>query len=171
MMSSNDYFSKFVKTVSRKGVFFDTEILLVLVLGIYDQKFMRTFSRTSSYELDDFQNFVGIFNSAKRRFVSPQVLAELTNYTDKIYEPVKTRFYDSMKKFLDKQIEQYIPKNKIMAESSWFIKTGFTDTSVLKTCIQKDCALVTTDATLTSIAQHANIPVFNYRNFQGQKWF
>ena len=157
-------------TIKSKGVIFDTELLLVVCIGIKDQNSISRNKRTSSYDKTDFNNFINILRFAGKRFVSPQILGELTNFVDDLTEPLRSEVLTIVKELCNGQEEIYVEKEILLKNRYWFFKTGFSDTSLLQICKDEKCVLFSSDFKLTGLANKAGLTAINYRNLQGQRW-
>ena len=159
-----------IQQCSRNGVVLDTELLLVICVGLHSDNLLSSFKKTQTYDSQDYGILLSILNLAKHRYVSPQVLAELTNHADMIKQPARQAVFEIIRKLMSEYLELYLPMERLLSDRS-FPRVGFTDTSIL--CISRDklSVVFTSDFKLAGIGQSRGLPVINYRNIQGQGWF
>ena len=164
-MISDSYLGTIFAASSRNGILLDTELLLLLCVGIFDCQRIKRFKRTMKFDIDDFDNVQRIAGKYKPVYVSPHVLAELSNLSNALPSEVRNDYFISSKRLIRGQFEVYIPKESII-DDVHFPVLGVADVSILLTCMERKCVLFTSDSTLTQIGLHRGIKVLNYRQFR-----
>ncbi len=123
----------------------DTNLLVLFLIGLYDQKLMRSNKRTSSYSIEDFEYVQTYIANASKVYVTPSILTEVSNLTDRIGEKNEP-FFDVFKKVFSskKQFEIYIPKEKILGYH--FLRyVGVADASLYLVAVETKCQVLTDD--------------------------
>jgi hypothetical protein len=90
----NDYASLLVRRHGRAAVFFDTNILLLLVVGFYDRQLISQFKRTLSYTPEDYDlvdAFVGEFENI---VTTSSVLTEVSNLAGQLNCALRSRCFE-----------------------------------------------------------------------------
>ncbi len=164
------YWENIVAKCKRKGILLDTELLLLLCVGIYKTQLVEKIKITNKYSVDDFNTVANIVAQFSPLYVSPQVLAEFSNHSDRLGNNVMREFYSSIGKILKDQLEVHIPKDVIIDEN-YLPVLGFTDVSMMKICEEKGCVLFTADLQLAGICNSKRINVVNFNHILGEKWF
>ena len=69
-----------------RGVLIDTNLLLLYVVGRYDDGIIRrgAFSRLAAYSIDDYGLLVGLMSLFDKYVTTPHVLAEVSNWIGKL---------------------------------------------------------------------------------------
>jgi rRNA-processing protein FCF1 len=121
------------------------------------------------YSKQDFENLVRAVWDFSPKYVSPHVLAELSNLSNKLPAKDKPAYYETISPLLADQLEVLVPKEDIIDKGE-FPKIGFADTSILNICAERGCVLFTADWALTQILRHKGLGVINYTEFMGLNW-
>ena len=164
------YWENIIAECSRNGILLDTELLLLLSVGVFKSSLIEKSKITNKYSVNDFKMLANIAIQYKPLYVSPQVLAEFSNHSDRLGSSVIREFYKSIEKILKEQFEVYIPKDVII-EEDYLSALGFADVSMLKVCEEKGCVLFTADLQLEGICRAKGLNVVNFNHIIGTKWF
>ncbi|MCK5833180.1 hypothetical protein KAH81_05855 [bacterium] len=164
-----EYWENIVAKCTRKGILLNTELLLLLCVGIYKRQLVESSKITNKYSVNDFNIVANIAAKFSPLYVSPQVLAEFSNYSDRLGSKVMREFYSSIEKILKGQFEVHIPKD-VMIDENYLPVLGFTDVSMMKICEEKGCVLFTADLQLESIYSK-RIDVVNFNHIRSAEWF
>lgn len=68
----------------KRGVVLDTNLLLVLLVGLWDPRHIARFKRTASYGEDDFRLLAAIVGRASRLVTTPHILTEVCNLLESL---------------------------------------------------------------------------------------
>ena len=168
MPDGNSYIESLIDKYRTKGIAIDTEILLLLCVGLFDEGLITRFKRTSKYSVDEFKIAQWIIEQISPHLVTPHVLAEFSNLSNNLKER-RNGYYSAIDSFLKNEIEIFYPKEDILDEH-FFRNLGFADISLFKTCRDKGCVLFTADRPLTDILRGQNIDVINMVEIQSELW-
>lgn len=129
----------------KKPIITDTSPLLLLLIGSYDKNTIKNFKRLSKYDSDDY-DLLFQFVAARKVMVTPQVLAEVSNFARELKNNPDTfsEIIKINKSLLEKIYEKYIPKDDILASQELF-KFGFTDASIIVAAKENDALVLTDD--------------------------
>lgn len=117
-MKLGKYFmSKKLKT-RKKPIITDTSPLLLLLIGSYDKSTIKGFKRLSKYDSDDF-DLLFQFVATRKVIITPQVLAEVSNFAKELKNNPDTfsEIIGKNKALLEKVCEKYIPKNDMVLKN------------------------------------------------------
>ena len=168
MANGNTNIESLIDKYRTKGIAIDTEILLLLCIGLFDEGLITRFKRTSKYSADEFRIAQWIIGEISPHLVTPHVLAEFSNLSNNLKERRKG-YYSAIDSFLKNEIEVFFPKEDILDEP--FVSfLGFADISLFKTCRDKGCVLFTADSQLTSKLRDQSIDVINMVEIQSELW-
>jgi len=133
-----------IQRYSKKGVLIDTNIMLFYLLGVYDIRFAEEYKRTRMYDANDFTWLVRFLGNFERIYITPQILAELWNFIEKI--PGKKLFecVSSSVSTLLEVTENYVEKDEILTKD-YTSYIGATDASIICSAKHIDCLILTDD--------------------------
>jgi hypothetical protein len=131
-----------------KGVLFDTNLLLLLAIGIYRQDRIKTFKRTIKYTLSDFKLVAAIFDRFDRRVTTPNILTETDNLARQLPREEHRDVASILAVLVDRLFEQYEPSVQA-AHQKWFPSLGLADCVTVS--IKQDLLVVTDDVRLYNV--------------------
>ncbi len=168
MANGNTYIESLIDKYRTKGIAIDTEILLLLCIGLFDEGLITRFKRTSKYTLEEFRIAQWIIGEISPHLVTPHVLAEFSNLSNNLKER-RNGYYSAIDSFLKNEIEVFYPKEDIL-DDPYVSFLGFADISLFKTCRDRGCVLFTADSPLTDILRRQNVDVINMVEIQADLW-
>lgn len=145
-------------------LFIDSDPLLLLLVGTYDNSMIGRFKRIKKYTNLDFDVLVQ-FLTKKRVFVTPGVLAEVSNFAEELGNKRFQEFVDRNMENLREMSELYIGKDIIIA-SSEFRQLGFTDTSIMLVAKEHGGEVLTADHHLCGKCGKMGIPAHHMIELQ-----
>jgi len=149
----------------------DTPILLLYLVGSYDTDYITRFKRTYKYTKDDYEYIKEIINRAKKIYITPQIVAEVSNWSFEIDEG---RIYTYMKTLVEKfknYLEGYIKLEALLKNEELLVKIGFTDMSIIELAKNIDCLVLTDDFPFSQRANSIGCRVINFTELRGYNWF
>ena len=145
----------------------DTNVLLLLLVGLYDERFIEAFKRTRKYDRPTFRLVWQFANAALAILVTPQILAEVSNLSLQMPAGRLRDYFACAVGPLWQMSEEHVPKDKLLAVPALH-KLGFTDASILEACRTRGCAVLTDDLPLYGILCKNKHPAFNLNHLRGQ---
>jgi hypothetical protein len=129
----------------RKGVFVDTNMLVLYIMGSTDTKYVnRTISgkNNTNYTEDDFDLAAKFIDYFDRKITSPHILTETSNL---LGENKKYDFQSILKGYI-KLTDEIYETSVELAETGYFVDFGLADSSIIysSTNIYKDSHLIFT---------------------------
>jgi len=157
------FFQRFGYGQTFKGILIDTNLLLLLLIGIFDRELIKKFKRTQIFEKTDFDNLTLIISRCNNQlYTTPNILTELTNLTDTVNKDF--RFFKFLHVFMDNFIEINSASQAIMSNSNVaFLKLGLTDASIMDMA-SEDILILTVDLDLYHLIASHSKPVINYNH-------
>lgn len=144
------------KIFKLKEIVIDTGPLLLYLIGFYGIIDLRRFN----YDKKDFILLVEFLKNFKRIFVTPQVLAEVSNLAkSRLKEERFSGFINSSIVPLLDLKEEYIEKNEILKRAE-LPKFGMTDTSLIG-ATKRNKLLLTDDGPLFWYCNGKDMPVIH----------
>jgi len=154
---------------ARKGVIVDTNLLVVYMVGLFDRKLVPAFSRTKGYSSEDFDVLARLMAQCRAVFVTPQVLAELSNLTPDSTDPRLVGYFETIIQVLWKTREEYVPKEQMLG-SDLLPRIGFTDLSILQAAKKHGLLVLTDDLKAAKCLRDAGVDVLNMDAVRGGIW-
>jgi len=155
-----------------KNLIIDTNILLVLLIGLYDQDLTQyDLMTTKNYTGKDFKLLIEITKYfEKQLIVTPQILTEVYSLSKNSIKNPKFHIYFA--KVLDKlrnSKEHYINLETMLnIEFQVFSKFGFTDMSIVEAAKEINAVILTDELNLYSYCITKKIPIIKFSHIKNQ---
>ena len=148
----------------KEGLLIDSNLLLLLFVGLYDRKRIEKFKRTSQFTLEDFELLSAFIRRFKEVATTPSILTEVSNLLGQLPEGLKNSFYRSFAYGLKSLHERYTPSRELGNENA-FLQLGLTDTAILRAATRKYLVL-TDDFRLAQYLSSQNVDVINFNHLR-----
>src|SRR4051812_35268145 len=112
------------------SVVLDSNLLLLLVVGVADREYIKKHRRLQSYSEADFDLLRRLIAPMSAIVVTPNILTEVSNFAKQIAEPARTRIATAFTVLLDKLDEQYVASKQAAAQPE-FSRLWLTDSGIL----------------------------------------
>lgn len=133
----NSYLAELIRKYRKKGILLDTNILLLYLVGTFDQRILRTFKRTALFSENDFIILLKLLEVFEVKVTTPHILTEVSNLFGNRYD-----LNYSLQAYITIVREIFTAGEKI-GKNENFVEFGMADTAILE--ISKDSYLVLTD--------------------------
>jgi hypothetical protein len=144
---------------SYKGILLDTNLLLLLTAGVFSLDKIRSFKRTQSFIIEDFNALNQIISFSTQLFTTPNILTEATNLLDSELMPVLSVLTETL-------VEHYLPSIEVMKyDIKCYEKFGLSD-AVLRKLANDNILVLTVDAPFYHYASSLGLPVYNFNHFR-----
>jgi predicted nucleic acid-binding protein len=166
-----DTFESLVDRYRQKGVLVDTNLLVLLFVGLCNVEQVSRHKRTRSFTEEDFLVLVELLKCFAKIIVTPHILAETCNLLGQTTDDLRRESLLRVQKHIVERVthEEYLPSIEIVAHSS-FTESGLTDTGIL--AIAKGRYLVlTTDYPLCGLLAREGSDVINFNHLRQVGWF
>jgi rRNA-processing protein FCF1 len=158
MSSSGDPASAF----RREGLLIDSNLLLLLFVGLYDRARIEKFKRTSQFTIEDFQLLLTFIRRFKLVVTTPSILTEVSNLLGQLSGNLKASLYEHFAEAIKSLYEHYTPSHELGSEKT-FPVFGLTDTAILEAARDKYLVL-TDDFRLSQYLEHKHVAVVNFNH-------
>ncbi len=148
----------------------DTNLLLVFFFGLYDKTKISSNTTTSSYNEQDFEIIENLFFYSDSIYVTPQILAEITNINPKLKEPGFSSYFSNLLSKIIQTKENHISKNIMLKEEKLLSRIGFTDLSIIKTAKKLNAEVITSDIPLYVECLKLGIDSRNFNHIRQKVW-
>jgi rRNA-processing protein FCF1 len=160
---------KLIGRCASRGILIDTNLLLVYLAGLFDRAHVGRIGRSKGYSPEDFDLLARLIRPFRTIFVTPQILAELSNLSPDGANAAFARYYAGLVKVLRDASEEHVPKD-LMLGSPALPRIGFTDLSIVEAAKKHKCLVLTDDFRAAGYVRSANVPVLNMNQLRGEAW-
>lgn len=147
----------------QKGILIDTNLLVLLLVGSYDENMVLSSKRTTNYTVEDYRNLKTFLTKFGRHYYTPNILTEITNLTDSINSEPNFSFFLHVKYVLNNFKEDSVSSDEIMQLKS-FLKFGLTDAVNCK--LSDKYLVLTDDLRLYSYLASQGLPAINFNHIR-----
>ncbi|MFC2996820.1 hypothetical protein ACFODO_16455 [Acinetobacter sichuanensis] len=156
-----------IKKMQRNGVLIDTNILILLIIGLTDERSIAKHKKLSAYSIEDFRLLVAILDSCKHIIASPHILAETSNLASRgLYGDMERRVFYALKQVFSEQKFIEIHTNAVnVSNNEGYLKYGLSDVGLLET-LKGEYVLLTDDFVLSGYAEKFKYDVLNFNHLR-----
>jgi hypothetical protein len=144
------------------SVVLDSNLLLLLVVGVADRAYIKKHRRLQSYSEADFDLLRRLIAPMSAIVVTPNILTEVSNFAKQIAEPARTRIATAFTVLLDKLDEQYVVSKQAAAQPE-FSRLWLTDSGILDRMTEEN-VLLTADLSLYLAAGQRGHKAINFNH-------
>ena len=163
-----DYFSELIRQYKNKGLLIDTNLLLLYVVGMYDQERIPKFKRTMAFTIDEFHLLSVIFNEFDKIITTPNILTEVSNLSGQLPGNLRSHFYNDFAGLIPTLSEHYT-SSVTVASLDHFNKFGLTDSGIVET-VKGNYLVLTADLELFGLLQNFGIDAINFNHIRTIAW-
>lgn len=147
----------------RPRVIIDTNLLVLLIVGLYSPEYISRHRNLQDYSVEDFESLLILLDGAEI-IVSTAILAETSNLLWQTTDPHKTRIRECLAQFIESATE-HKPASIHAISSAYFWKLGLTDAGILSLPPGSGTVL-TVDLDLHLAALELGFESDNFTNFR-----
>jgi hypothetical protein len=147
-----------------EGLLIDSNLLLLLFVGLHDRTRIEKFKRTAQFTVKDFERLIAFVERFKEVITTPSILTEVSNLLGQLPDKLRYSFYQHFAYGLKNLDEHYTPSQELGDEKG-FPKFGLTDMAILRAASGKYLVL-TDDFRLTQYLEGQNIDVINFNHLR-----
>lgn len=151
-----------------RGILIDTNILLLLFVGIVNRDRISQFNRTQNFIPEDFDLLVSIIDYFQKVITTPNVLTELSSLINQLREPERSQCYTVLAQQMNRLDEFYLESQRV-AQLEKFSTFGLTDLGIMQTA-KGNYLVLTDDLRFTSYLQAMKVDVVNFNNIRVFGW-
>ncbi len=145
-------------------VVLDTNVLVLLTVGVTDPRIISSHKRLKDYEISDYGLLCNLLSSFNAVVLIPNILAEAASLLWHVEEPARTKLRKTLAVIVERYPERYLPSQNAVQQNE-YARLGLTDAAILA-ILSKDLALITSDAGLHRAAiyrGHQSTNFFQYK--------
>jgi hypothetical protein len=147
-----------------KGALIDTNLLYVFFVGTVNRAQIGHAPHTDGYSIDDFDLLSSLLKQFRRRYVTPNVLTEVSNLAGKLKGDYRRAVLAMIRKGFDQFEEEYVP-TRIAAQRPELERFGLTD-AVLMELSTKRLLLLTADGPLADYCRAKGGDAINFTHLR-----
>ena len=159
---------------AQKGILVDTNVLLLYLVGILDTSLIARFKRTQNrgYTEQDFRLVQNLLSLFRQVVTTPQILAELSNLSMQMKDPLLTRYFKHAVCVFRGMREEYVDKDTVLASERLALlpQIGYTDLTMIEAARKSGYLVLTDDFKAAAFLQNANCDVINLNQIRGMLW-
>ena len=150
-----------------KGIVIDSNLLVLLLVGLFDYDQIEKNRRLNNFEKEDFNKLVLLIEAVSNKIViTPNILTEVSNLTENYNEETQSSFF----KFLEIIIKSFEEHNTASTEvisnnQRAFYKFGLADSSIVNLS-KEEYLIITADFPLYHFLSSQNLNVINYNHLR-----
>ena len=152
-----------------RSVLLDTNLLLLLIVGLHDKNSIGKHKRTQAFTIADFDLLIKSISGAQAIWITVHSLAEVSNLLKQTNQNLKNELIKCLVRVTTEFKESYIDKEFIFKSDS-FMRLGVTDSGLLIKAKRVDCVF-TTDLDLYLAIKNKGYAVVNFNHLREQNMF
>lgn len=155
--------------IPRKGMVIDTNILLLLFVGIVDRSLVEKFKRTQQFSRDDFDLLRRLLSNCRNIITTPNILTEVNSLVGQLNEPYRSKCLKEIASIMKVLSEEYVSSRHASIHDC-YLRLGLTDATIAHIA-ETGLQVLTDDVDLYIFLAKAGIPVINFNHLRGADWF
>lgn len=159
--------SDLVRRYSKKGVFVDTNLLLLWFVGAFDRELVPRFKRTRGFVPEDFDTLNYFLHWFSTRVTTPNILTEVSNLACQLGYRAESFFSSVFSKAIQTLNEQYVPS--ISTINDCLPRFGLTDCATM-TLVKGKYLLLTDDFRLSQFFSSVGGDTINFNHIREVNW-
>jgi hypothetical protein len=162
------YIEGLIEKYRAKGLIIDTNLLLVLFVGIMDPKLIPKFKRTDTFIVEDFltiRRFVDLF---KKIVVTQSILTEVSNLIGLLDDKRSVLCHKLFPEYMKVLTEESVPSIELIVLEP-FSKFGLADTGIIHQAAGNYLVL-TDDFRLAGYMNSRNVDAINFNHIRIMNW-
>ncbi len=163
-----DDLSALIDKYRSKGVLLDSNLLVLLFVGLTDIGLVTSFKRTQAFTQQEFSLLKGVVDSFSKVITTPHVLTETSNFLGQLHDESRL----TALKILSATIQSFKerrPEAKTLVQSGAFFNFGLTDSAILDMPPKKYLVL-SIDAALIIALQKKGVDAINFNHLRQLAW-
>jgi hypothetical protein len=153
-----------------KGILLDSNLLVLLIIGLLDSGRVETFKRTKNHGFteQDFLLLNRVFSYFVKGVTTPHILTETTNYIRELHGEIEQSALQIITQAIQ-SFKERRPESKKLVRSDFFPRFGLTDSAVLD-LPPKRYLVLSVDAGLVIALQKKGVDAINFNHFRQYNW-
>ena len=145
----------------------DSNLLLLLFIGMYQPSLIETYKRLSRYTRSDFDLLSTALSNFRLIVTTPNILTEVSNLSSAIPDSHTGSYFESFATTVALLKEEYVPSSRVIQNQ--FATFGLTDAAIAEIA-EKQYLVLTDDFRLSQSLQAAGIDTLNFNHLRDADW-
>jgi hypothetical protein len=150
-----------------KGVLVDSNLLVLLLVGLVNRQRILDFKRTQSFEVEDFDTLSRLVAWFGKLFTTPHVLSQVSDLAD-LTGKEQERVRRLLRSMVEQMEESYDP-SKDLVTHPLFPRLGLADAAIAMVCARGPLVL-TADLNLQLALQQRGADALNFNHVPPLGW-
>jgi len=155
-----------VVSLAGRELLLDSNVLLLLFVGLFDRSRIARFKNTEQFTSGDFDlllEFIGRFSAI---LATPHIFTEVSNLAGQLGEPARSELFAILRERLLVLAEEHVPATTA-ASNAAFIRLGLTDSAIASLTVSRPrCSVLTTDFDLWVYLVSSGIDATNFNHLR-----
>ncbi len=160
--------AQLINQYRNKGVLIDTNILLLLFVGLTNRDRIERFKRTQQFTPSDYDTLTQLLGCFSPIVVTPNILTEVNSLLNQLGEPERSQCLGLFGQGILGFDEQYVMSRSIVTQAI-FGRFGLTDTGIVEAAKGRYLVL-TDDLRLAVNLQSLGVDTVNFNNIRALNW-
>ena len=148
----------------RNTIALDANLLVLLVVGLTERKYISVHKRLREYDVADFDLLRALISNSAGVAVTPNALSEASNLLRQIAEPARTQIAMAFRQLIKKTDEIYVRSADASARAE-FLRIGLSDSALLEVS-KKNIVVLSVDLDLYLAARAAGYEAINFNHLR-----
>lgn len=163
----NDFVLLMIEKYERKGIFVDTNLLLLYIVGAVERRLIKDFKRTQQFTTEDFELVSRFIDKFEVMSTTPHILTEVSNFLGKMKGDNKIKCLAALAETINLMNEDFKP-GKSLAKTKPFLKFGLADSAIADSAYGK-YLVFTEDLPLYQYLSSTGVDVINFNHLRNFK--
>ncbi len=163
------YLASLFQRYKAKGLLVDTNLMVLIAVGTYNQLRVGTFKRTIQYTLDDLEMMLRIVAYFDRRVTTPNILTEVDNVTRQLPEAEHGPLAAAFAQLVSRQFEIYVQSHQTVQHAA-YSRLGLTDCVTAMAAAERNALIITDDLRLSNILSSLGMDAININHIRTLNW-
>lgn len=159
--------AQLITKYQNKGILLDTNLMVLLGIGLYKRERISSFKRTIQYTEDDFSLVARVVGRFDRRVTTPHILAEADNLMRQLPAREHRAVAAIMAPLVESLFESYSPSAPAMRNEK-YLTLGLTDCVTIAAA--DEILVITDDFPLSNILSHLGRDAININHIRTLTW-
>lgn len=146
----------------KTGLILDTNLFVLLVVGLFDPAWIDKHKRTNSYTIEDFNRLKRVVGSYNRLVTLPNVLTEVSNLLAQTSDVIRRGLFDKLAPLIKQTEEIHVPSS-IPAKHPLFHTFGLTDLAIAELS-GRQYVVLTDDRKFISFLDGLGVETMDFRS-------
>lgn len=146
----------------------DSNLLLLLIVGLSARHFISKHRRLKSFVPEDFDLLVQLIEGADSIVATPNALSEVSNLLEYgVSEPLRSVLYQMLSEHIQAVNEEYVASRDV-ARLAEFLDLGLSDCAWLA-CLDTETIFLTDELPLFNAASSRGIVAYNFTHLRQER--